>query len=93
MQTFPLSIFGYFVTHYLLLAIIQPLTASSNAYLCILYSNFVLLDIHYSAQFLCKTVMYLLGEMLAQELQFFFFFFFSRVVFLLFNFPIEWPLI
>lgn len=92
MQTFPLSIFGYFVTHYLLLAIIQPLTASSNAYLCILYSNFVLLDIHYSAQFLCKTVMYLLGEMLAQELQFFFFFF-SRVVFLLFNFPIEWPLI
>lgn len=93
MQTFPLSIFGYFVTHYLLLAIIQPLTASSNAYLCILYSNFVLLDIHYSAQFLCKTVMYLLGEMLAQELQFFFFFFFSRVVFLLFHFPIEWPLI
>lgn len=73
MQTFPLSIFGYFVTHYLLLAIIQPLTASSNAYLCILYSNFVLLDIHYSAQFLCKTVMYLLGEMLAQELQDFFF--------------------
>lgn len=71
---FPLSIFEYFVTHCLLLAVIQPLTASSNACLYILYSNFVLLDIHYSAQFLCKTVMYLLGEMFAQELPDFFFF-------------------
>lgn len=76
---------------YLFLASIQPLRASSNACLCTLYSNFVLLDIHYSAQFLCKIAMYLLGEMLAQELCFFFFFF-PQEVSLLFHLPVEWPL-
>lgn len=56
---------------YLLLASIHPLRASSSACLCTLYNNFVLLDIHYSAQFLCKIAMYLLGEMLALKLRFF----------------------
>lgn len=55
----------------LLLASIHSLRASSNACLCTLYSNFVLLDIHYGAQFLCKIAMYLLGETLALELHFF----------------------
>lgn len=56
---------------YLLLASIHPLRASSNACLCTLYSNFVLLDIHYGAQLLCKIAVYLLGEMLALKLHFF----------------------
>lgn len=71
----------------LLLASIHSLRASSNACLCTLYSNFVLLDIHYSAQFLCKIAMYLLGETLALKLQFF-----SQEISLLLYLPIEWPL-
>lgn len=69
---------------YLLLASIHPLRTSSNACLYTLYSNFVLLGIHYSARFLCKIAMYLLGEMLALEL-----YFFLKRVSLLFHLPIE----